>query len=384
MNAPIFNKYYATEEDMDGNQRRFYNYWKSKWERGEKIFINGQISYIFCFIYNLLALPFELDAPKDKSMGIQIIFTFNGHRTSKILRKDYISQTKKIIESLNRIILKYKEEEKLIWYCKFWLSDCYVLLKNFKNALMSYPRLYPDEKSERSTTALLNLKLLNGISISGYDILTLNGAKVTDFGKKNLEKVSQYLEILIKEKETKEGINILERWKETKSNYNIFTGSFNSYAMPDVPYYNFGYYPEVRIEIQQLTRDAENTVRDEMGIPHIGEGWVSETELYYKIKQAFPNIEIVHHASPNWLGAQHIDIFIPSKMVGIEYQGIQHFKPVDYFGGEESFKANQKRDRIKRRKCTKNGVQLLEVNENYKIEDLIKQISEITKNKELK
>lgn len=42
---------------------------------------------------------------------------------------------------------------------------------------------------------------------------------------------------------------------------------------------------------------------------------------------------------------------IKDKDILIEFDGIQHFEPVDYFGGEEGFKENQIRDSIKNKYC---------------------------------
>jgi len=48
------------------------------------------------------------------------------------------------------------------------------------------------------------------------------------------------------------------------------------------------------------------------------------------------------------------DFYIPSLNLLIEYQGIQHFKPVDFFGGEKSFKEIIFRDKIKLQYCNRN------------------------------
>ncbi len=45
----------------------------------------------------------------------------------------------------------------------------------------------------------------------------------------------------------------------------------------------------------------------------------------------------------------------------IEYDGIQHFKPVTYFGGEKTFIEQQKRDVIKNIYCKKNNINLLRI-----------------------
>jgi len=42
------------------------------------------------------------------------------------------------------------------------------------------------------------------------------------------------------------------------------------------------------------------------------------------------------------------DFYIPSKNLLIEYDGIQHFKPISIFGGEDSFKIIKIRDKAKK------------------------------------
>ena len=71
------------------------------------------------------------------------------------------------------------------------------------------------------------------------------------------------------------------------------------------------YIKRTAIEKNIDEREAENEIRDLLGIPHIGEGWVSERELLNIVKGIFPENEVVHQASPEWLGRQRLDIFIP-------------------------------------------------------------------------
>ena len=41
------------------------------------------------------------------------------------------------------------------------------------------------------------------------------------------------------------------------------------------------------------------------------------------------------------------DFYVPGQNILIEYQGLQHYQPVDYFGGEAKFKLQQKHDKMK-------------------------------------
>jgi hypothetical protein len=108
-----------------------------------------------------------------------------------------------------------------------------------------------------------------------------------------------------------------------------------------------------------LARDAENKVRDMLGVPRIGEGWISETQLFKLVKLLFADYEVIREARFDWLGGQRIDIFIPAVAVAIEYQGEQHFRPVGLFGGEVGFREAQLRDKLKRQLCKSNGVKLI-------------------------
>ncbi|MCF8273098.1 MAG: hypothetical protein K9I95_04625 [Flavobacteriaceae bacterium] len=131
--------------------------------------------------------------------------------------------------------------------------------------------------------------------------------------------------------------------------------------------------------VNQRTREIENEIRQERGVPKIGEGWVSETLLYYNIKKSFKKYHVIQHGSPNWLGLQHFDIYIPELNIAIEYQGTQHQNPVDYFGGEEAFAKGQERDSRKKKLCEENGCLLLYVFPDDNLNKFIKKLKRLIK-----
>lgn len=55
------------------------------------------------------------------------------------------------------------------------------------------------------------------------------------------------------------------------------------------------------------------------------------------------------------------DFYLPEYDTCIEFQGKQHYMPIDYFGGEEQFNALVVRDETKKRYCNKNNIQLVEI-----------------------
>lgn len=52
----------------------------------------------------------------------------------------------------------------------------------------------------------------------------------------------------------------------------------------------------------------------------------------------------------------HLDFFLPDYNVGIECQGEQHFKPIEFWGGKEKFDYTVSNDKLKNELCVKNGI----------------------------
>jgi len=89
---------------------------------------------------------------------------------------------------------------------------------------------------------------------------------------------------------------------------------------------------------------------------------ISETKMYEIIKEIFKGLESIRGYRPKWLNKMELDVYIPSYNIGFEYQGIQHFKPKEYFGGKIAYKEQLKRDKIKKSICAKRGVKLIYIN----------------------
>lgn len=68
-----------------------------------------------------------------------------------------------------------------------------------------------------------------------------------------------------------------------------------------------------------------------------------------------------------WLGKQSLDFYLPQHNVAIECQGLQHFKSIEYFGGDKSFKHREELDNEKLKLCKENNVRLLYY-ANYKLD----------------
>jgi very-short-patch-repair endonuclease len=71
------------------------------------------------------------------------------------------------------------------------------------------------------------------------------------------------------------------------------------------------------------------------------------------------------------------DFYLPDFNICIEFDGMQHFKPIDLFGGEEEFEKLKIRDDIKNKWCSVNGVEMIRFNYLQKKEDIHEQLENI-------
>lgn len=69
----------------------------------------------------------------------------------------------------------------------------------------------------------------------------------------------------------------------------------------------------------------------------------------------------------NSSGYSYIDFYLPDFNIFIEYNGIQHYVPVEHFGGELRFKKQTQRDQYIKDYCKINNIKLLEI--PYKLKD---------------
>ncbi len=112
-------------------------------------------------------------------------------------------------------------------------------------------------------------------------------------------------------------------------------------------------------QVRKIWRAIENEVRIKFDVKKVGEAWANETLLYNIVKNLLPNQKILRHHRPDWLERLELDIFLPTLNIGIEYQGIQHYKPIKHWGGKEALKKTKERDKKKQYLCQKNNIILI-------------------------
>ena len=94
--------------------------------------------------------------------------------------------------------------------------------------------------------------------------------------------------------------------------------------------------------------------------------FLKKHNFYYERQQKF-----------NWLRNKNLlklDFYLPTINMAIECQGIQHFKPMVYFGDQEGFEYLQQNDKLKKELCEKHNVPLYYINYNDNVEEKLNEI----------
>jgi HEAT repeat protein len=393
--VPEWNMYNPRLEYANDSQKKFYRKWLLNLNKGKFLDIEGNLSYVFNYLYGVI---------------------------NEFIQNRDINH---FLDCFNKIEKGYGEYPKIKEYLIIWKSDAYRLVGEYDKALETIK-----EKGLLPFEATIFAQIIShekGNFIDGKDLIYMNGiSKLTDFGKKHQNEIADVATLFLNDfyKEngmnlaqfflksfntdlSKEGLSSLEKFFPKKSEYLRFKGNgfskenlanmdqyshgffrgcvlinIDANLIPNSINFKYSYVPPIvaqafKNEIKRILRESENTVREEMDIPKIGEGWVSETELYYLIMKAFPKEHIIHHGRPSWLGQQHLDIYFPAKNIGIEYQGEQHNEPLDFFGGQKAFEYRQKLDKRKKERCKKNECKLIYIYPDYDFKEIKNQINEI-------
>ncbi len=81
------------------------------------------------------------------------------------------------------------------------------------------------------------------------------------------------------------------------------------------------------------------------------------------------NINYIHQYSFDdckYKNKLKFDFYLPDYNICIEYDGEQHFRPIDYFGGNDRFKHQKVMDEIKNKYCENKNIKMLRIPYYYK------------------
>lgn len=416
-----WNETFADLDAANHNQKKFYGYWLSELNKGNFIDLYSNLSYIFAFLYSVIYDFIENEDIQFFSNNFDKIM--RGYGNHPVVNK-YIITWK---SDAHLFIGDYENSLRIRKEIGFHLRDLItfgflkedslitgdVLVNLNSNGLTDFGERNKIKIAEILDVFLIDFKQLYGKNIVRHFLEDYNLSRLSqrdiDNLKKYFENEEEFQEILqyyakssedydqnltidnfdLKKLSQKDILRLKRNLKgNKKSNSGYIPGIKRVIDKPifsSVPNlvnvsekaYPYLVYRSLENELKRIIRESENSYREEVGLPRVGEGWVSETELFYKIKEAFPKEKVINHGRPSWLGLQHLDIYFPEKNVAIEYQGLQHDQPVDFFGGKAAFIENQERDKRKKKLCEKNNCALIYVYPEYNFENVKKEIEKL-------
>lgn len=129
-------------------------------------------------------------------------------------------------------------------------------------------------------------------------------------------------------------------------------------------------YNEYREEIELLI--GNNPTSESDGERRI-RVFLTKSKIKFKPQQRFKNCYSVVNGRKYKLP---FDFFIPSKNIAIEYDGEQHFKSIEHFGGDIGLKKRIERDKIKNTFCKMEKINLIRIpyTEKENIETIISKL----------
>ena len=403
---PPLNSYWPVLRDANEYQKRFYYLWARNFNKGICLDLKGNIGYIFIHLYSL-------------------IDTF-------LVTKNL----KQLLKSFERIQEAYGYEKIVKRHIISWTSDAFLYSGHYDEAWKERKGLKPGiagDKCMQFEEAITIRGKCEDTSLDGQDLINMlagSGNNLSNFGIKHMTDIIELTTSFLTNFQRNNGKNFVDFFYHTFDSTNLTEEDFlklkdffpnEKQFLEDKAFYEeerakgtttllygknagklmlFGdarlrHSPPYRDcisfphiisdaltnEANRILRDCENSLRKRKDLPSVGEGWISETGLFYEISKAFLKEKVVHHGRPTWLTPQHLDIYFPEKNIAIEYQGAQHQKPVAYFGGEKAFLKQQKLDSKKMQLCHSNSCKLLYVYEGYEFKDIKKQIEKLIVNK---
>ena len=152
-------------------------------------------------------------------------------------------------------------------------------------------------------------------------------------------------------------------YKKIGSQSSILAGRVTYFIVP-IYENNINIHEDLQLIEKTINKEFDSLERTLYDISEYK--WKSEELMLECIKKVFKNKKVIHQYRPYFLhyknGQLSYDVFVCGKDIAFEYQGEQHFKPIEIFGGEENFAKQQERDALKKELSQKNGITLIYIN----------------------
>ncbi len=195
MQVPEWNTYFPSLSFASNKQNQFYSKLISALKKDRKVEIEGNLSYIFVYLYNVI---------------------------EEFIESENIEP---LVEKFERIYLFYGSNEKISQYISLWLKDAYLYNNDFNNA-WKYTRISKVIKVE-------DLIYIRGkceeTNISGEDIGEILGSKngLTKFGQDNIDHIIKLAGIFLEDFYFVHGKNYADYFLKNFDYGNLKQNQFN-------------------------------------------------------------------------------------------------------------------------------------------------------------
>jgi len=348
--VPEFYAYWGSENNLTPEQASYYKRVKYGLKQGLRVEIDGQIGYVKVYI-------------------------------SSILPRIYTRGPEYVRDEMLRLGMLYYDVPQISYSTNSWAADCLLFMQSFEEWLEETEPKDLDHRHFAPANQRLAIQEFLGLEADPVDVVGAASLTRTKLMREHPRLFFTCLREVFSQSELvgKSWFEYLqEHTPEEYYPFSLFNGQSDLSLRLDLPVRRYDLIRDgdpdetfAMAEIMRLHKSARNLLRERLNLPGVGEGWIEETKLYNLIKEAFPETIVLQHGRPPWLGRQHFDIWIPRWRIAVEYQGQQHFEPVEFFGGEEGFELAKERDRRKKRLAKKNGVLLIEVKAGYSSEEVL-------------
>lgn len=95
------------------------------------------------------------------------------------------------------------------------------------------------------------------------------------------------------------------------------------------------------------------------------ETWLINNNVEYEEQKTFNDLRVKNKL--------RFDFYIPSQNMCIEFNGQQHYSPIEFWGGDEQFELTKSYYKIKKNYCLENGMVFLEIKYDEDIEKKLKE-----------
>ncbi len=132
------------------------------------------------------------------------------------------------------------------------------------------------------------------------------------------------------------------------------------------------------LEHGEFTQTPDAHLNQKQGCPHCRESkgekeinnFLKKNNIFFTKQKTFDKC-----INPKTGRKLRFDFYLPNHNLCIEYDGMQHFKPIKKFGGEIGYNLTIYRDSIKNEFCKKNEIKLLRIKFNEKVINKLNKIN---------